>query len=93
MGIQFSVLSTVLALANIALSPLIRDGAGVISQSLLNQSMWVRPYQLSGHSVWFLDIVLKLNLLNNLLLRYYNSLAGFGSRDSGQIMSMVMILL
>ena len=82
-----------LALANIALSPLIRDGTGVISQSLLKQSMWVHPDQLSSHSVWFLDIVLELNLLNNLLLRYHEGLAGFGSRDSSQIMSMVMILL
>ena len=82
-----------LALANIALSLLIRDGAGVISQSLLNQSMRVRPDQLSGHSVQFLGIVLELSLLNNLLLRYHKGLAGFGSRDSGQIMSMVMILL
>ena len=82
-----------LALANIALSPLIRDGAGVISWSLLSQSNQVHPDQLSGHSVWFLDIVLELNLLNNLLLRYHDDLAGFGSRDSDQIMSMVMILL
>ena len=82
-----------LALVNIALSLLIRDGTGVISWSLLDQSMRVHPDQLSGHSVQFQDIVLKLNLLNNLLLRYHDDLAGFGSRDSGQIMSMVMILL
>ena len=82
-----------LALANIALSLLIRDGVGVINQNSLRQSMRVRPDQLSGHSVQFLDLVLKLNLLNNLLLRYHDGLAGFGSRDSGQIMSMVMILL
>ena len=82
-----------LALASIALSLLIRDGARVISWNLLNQSRRVHPDQPSGHSVWFLDIVLKLNLLNNLLLRYHNGLAGFSSRDSGQIMSMVVILL
>ena len=40
-----------------------------------------------------LDLVLELNLLNSLLLRDHDGLAGFGSRDSGQIMSMVMILL
>ena len=40
-----------------------------------------------------LDLVLELNLLNNLLSRDLGGLAGFGSRDSGQIMSMVMILL
>ena len=79
--------------ANIALSLLIRDGAGVISWSLLSQSNRVHPDPLSGHSVWFLDIVLELNLLNNLLLRYQDGLAGFSSRGSGQIMSMVMILL
>ena len=83
----------VLVLVNIALSLLIRDGAGVISRSLLNQSNRVRPDQLSGHSVWFLGLVLELTLLNNLLSRYQDDLAGFGSRDSGQIMSMVMILL
>ena len=82
-----------LALENTALSLLIRDGARVISRSLLDQSNRVRPDQLSGHSVWFLDLVLELNLLNNLLSRYQDGLAGFGSRDSGQIMSMVMILL
>ena len=64
----------------------------MINQSLLNQSKRVCPDQLSGHSVRFLDIILKLNLLNNLLLRDHDGLAGFGSRDSGQIMSMVMIL-
>ena len=82
-----------LTLANIALSLLIRDGVGVINQNSLRQSMRVRPDQLSGHSVQFLDLILKLNLLNNLLLRYHDGLARFGSRDSGQIMSMVMILL
>ena len=82
-----------LALANTALSLPIRDGTGVISRSLLNQSNRVHPDQLSSHSVWFLDLVLELNLLNNLLLRYQDGLAGFDSRDSGQIMSMVMILL
>ena len=40
-----------------------------------------------------LDLVLELNLLNSLLSRDHDGLAGFGSRDSGQIMSMVMILL
>ena len=82
-----------LAPENTALSHLIRDGAGVISQSLLKLSNQVRPGQLSGHSVWFLDLVLKLNLFNSLLLRNQDGLAEFGSRDSGQIMSMVMILL
>ena len=82
-----------LALANTASFLLIKDGARVISRSLLNQSNRVHPDQLSGHSVRFLDLVLKLNLLNNLLLRCHDGLAGFGSRDSGQIMSMVMILL
>ena len=79
-----------LALENTALFLLIKDGAGVIS---LNQSNQVRPDQLSSHSVQFLDLVLGLNLLNNLLSRYQGGLAGFGSRDSSQIMSMVMILL
>ena len=79
--------------ANIVISLLIRDGAGVNGQSLLNQSDRVHPDQLSSHSVRFLDLVLELNLLNNLLSRYQDGLAGFGSRDSGQIMSMVMILL
>ena len=83
----------VLTPVNIALSLLIRDGARVISQSLLNQSNRVHPDRLKGHSVQFLDLVLELNLLNNLLLRYHDNLAGFGSRDSDQIMSMVMILL
>ena len=83
----------VLALVNIALSLLIRDGAGEISRSLLVQSNRVSPDQLNGHSVRFLDLVLELNLLNNLLSRYQDGLAGFSSRDSGQIMSMVMILL
>ena len=46
-----------------------------------------------GHLMNTLDLVLELNLLNNLLSRDRDSLAGFGSRDSGQIMSMVMILL
>ena len=82
-----------LAPGNTALSLLIRDGAGVINRSLLNQSKQVCPDRLSSHSVWFLDLVLKLNLLNNLLLRYQDGLAGFGSRDSSQIMSIVMILL
>ena len=82
-----------LAPVNIALFLLIKDGAGVISQSLLDQSNQVVPDQLSGHSVQFLDLVLKLNLLNNLLLRDQDGLAGFGSRGSSQIMSMVMILL
>ena len=40
-----------------------------------------------------LDLVLELNLLNNLLSGDHDGLAGFGSRDSGQIMSMAMILL
>ena len=40
-----------------------------------------------------LGLVLELNLLNNLLSRYHDGLAGFSSRDSGQIMSMAMILL
>ena len=82
-----------LAPVNIVLSLLIRDGAGVIYLSLLNQSNRVRPDQLSGHSVRLLDLVLELNLLNNLLLRDHAGLVGFGSRYSGQIMSMAMILL
>ena len=82
-----------LAPENTALSLPIRDGAGVISWSLLNLSIRVRPGQLSSHTVRFLDLVLELNLLNNLLSRYQDSLAGFSSRNSGQIMSMVMILL
>ena len=83
----------VLAPRNIASFPLIRDGAGVICPSLLGQSNRVHPDQLSGHSVRFLGLVLELSLLNNLLLRYHDGLAGFSSRDSSQIMSMVMILL
>ena len=75
-------------LANIAISPLTWDGA-----EASNWSLRVHPYQLSSHSVWSLDPVLGLNLLNNLSLRDHNSQAGFGSRDSSQIMSMVMILL
>ena len=73
---------------NIAISPLTWDGTEASSQSLR-----VHPYQLSGHSVWSLDPVLKLNLLNNLSLRDHNSQAGFSSHDSSQKMSMVMILL
>ena len=65
----------------------------VIYPSLLNLSNRVRPDQLSGHSVRFLGLVLELNLLNNLLLRDQDGLVGFGSRYSGQIMSMAMILL
>ena len=76
------------ALVNIAISPLIWDGAETSSQSLQ-----VRSYQLSGHSVQSLDPVLNLNLLNNLSLRDHNDQAGFSSRDSSQKMSMVMILL
>ena len=83
----------VLAPVNIASFPLIRDGAGVIYPSLLNPSNRVCPDRLSGHSVRFLGLVLELNLLNNLLLRDQDGLVGFGSRYSGQIMSMVMILL
>ena len=83
----------VLVPTNIAISPLIRDGAGVICLSLLSQSNRVRLDQLSGHSVRFLDLVLELNLLNNLLLRDLVGQVGFGSRYSGQIMSMAMILL
>ena len=60
---------------------------------MLSLSNRVRLDQLSGHSVRFLDIVLELNLLNNLLLRDHAGLVGFGSRYSGQIMSMAMILL
>ena len=82
-----------LAQADIAISLLIKDGAEVDSRNSLNQSLQVRPYRLKGHSVQSLDPVLKLNLLNNLLLRYQDGLAGFSSRDSDQIMSMVMILL
>ena len=82
-----------LAPANIAISLLIRDGAEANDQSLLSQSNRVRPDQLSGHSVRFLGLVLELNLSNNLLLRDLASLVGFGSRYSGQIMSMAMILL
>ena len=82
-----------LAPANTALFLLIKAGIRVISWSLLNQSNPVHPDQLSSHSVQVLDLVLELNLLNNLLLRYQDGLAGFGSRDSSQIMSMVMILL
>ena len=73
---------------NIVISLLIRDGTEASSQSLQ-----VCPYQLSGHSVRSLDPALELNLLNNLSLRDHDSQAGFGSRDSSQIMSMVMILL
>ena len=83
----------VLAPVNIALFPLIRDGAGVIYLSLLNLSSRVHLDQLSGHSVRPLNIILGLNLLNNLLLRDHAGLVGFGSRYSGQIMSMAMILL
>ena len=73
---------------NIAIFPLTWDGA-----KASNQSLQVCPYQLSGHSVRSLDPVLELNLLNNLSLRDHDSQAGFGSRDSSQKMSMVMILL
>ena len=73
---------------NIAIFSLTWDGTEVSSQSLR-----VRPYQLSGHSVQSLDPVLELNLLNNLSLRDHNGQAGFGSQDSSQKMSMVMILL
>ena len=73
---------------NTAISLLIRDGVGVS-----NWSLQVRLYQLSGHSVRFLDPVLELNLLNNLSSRDHGGQAGFSSRDSSQIMSMVMILL
>ena len=83
----------VLAPVNIALSLLIRDGAGEIYLSLLNLSNRVRPDQLSGHSVRLPDLILELNLLNPLLLRDHAGLVGFGSRYSGQIMSMAMILL
>ena len=83
----------VLAQASIAISLLIRDGAEANNWNLLDQSLQVHPDQLSGHSVRFLDLVLELNLLKNLLLRCQDGLAGFGSRDSSQIMSMVMILL
>ena len=77
----------------VAISLFIRDGVGANNQNLLNQSLWVHLYRLSGHSVWSLDLVLKLNLLKNLSLRYHDGQAGFGSRGSGQIISMVMILL
>ena len=73
---------------NIAISPLIWDGAEASSQSLQ-----AHPYQLSSHSVQSLDPVLELSLLNNLSLRDHNSQAGFGSQDSSQKLSMVMILL
>ena len=73
---------------NIAIFPLTWDGA-----EASNQSLRVCPYQLSGHSVWSLDSVLKLNLLNNLSLRDHDDQAGFSSQDSSQKMSMVMILL
>ena len=82
-----------LALANIAIFLLIRNDAKAINWYLLNLSKQVSSDQLSGHSVWFLDLVLGLSLLNNLLLRDQDGQVGFGSRDSGQIMSMVMILL
>ena len=82
-----------LAPVNIALSLLIRDGAGEIYLSLLNLSNRVRQDQLSGHSVRLLDLIFELNLLNPLLLRDLAGQVGFGSRYSGQIMSMVMILL
>ena len=51
-----------LAPVNTASFLLIKDGARVISLSLLNQSNRVCPDQLSGHSVQFLDLVLELNL-------------------------------
>ena len=73
---------------NIAISPLTCDGAEASNWSLQDH-----PYQLSGHPVQSLDPVLGLIFLNNLYLRDHNGQAGFGSRDSSQIMSMVMILL
>ena len=76
------------ASGNIAISLLTWD-----STEASDWSLWVCPYQLSGHSVQSLDPVLKLNLLKNLSLRDYDGQAGFGSRDSSQKMSMVMILL
>ena len=76
------------ALVNIAISLLIWDGAEVS-----NQSLQVCPYQLSGHLVWSLDPVIRLNQLKNLSLRDHNGQAGFSSQDSSQKMSMVMILL
>ena len=76
------------ALVNIAISLVTWDGTKVSSWSLQ-----VCPYQLSGHSVRSLDLVLELNLLNNLSLRDHNGWAGLGSQDSSQKMSMVMILL
>ena len=82
-----------LAPASIAIFLLIRNSAGVNDLNLLNLSNRVHPDRLSSHSVRFLGLVLGLNLLNNLLLRDHNSQVGFGSRYSGQIMSMAMILL
>ena len=76
------------ALADIVIYLLIRAGTGVSSQNF-----WVHPYRLNGHSVQSLDPVLELNLLKNLSLRDHDGQAGFGSRDSSQKMSMVMILL
>ena len=40
----------------------IPSGAMASNRNLLNQSMRIRPYRLSGHSVWSLDPVLVLNL-------------------------------
>ena len=82
-----------LAPVNTAISLLIRDGTGVNNRNLLILSNRARLGSWSGHLMKTLDLVLELNLLNNLLSRDQGGLAGFGSRDSGQIMSMVMILL
>ena len=82
----------VLAPANIAISLLIRDSAEVNSQNLLNLSNRVCLFSWKGN-LKILGLVLELNLLNNLLLRDLAGQVGFGSRYSGQIMSMAMILL
>ena len=82
-----------LAPADIAISLLIRDGTGVNNQNLLQLSSRVRPRTSSGNLMNALDLVLELNLFNNLLSRDHDSLAGFGSRYSGQKMSLAMILL
>ena len=82
-----------LAPANIATSLLIRDGAEVNNWNLLQLSNQVRLILWDGNPIKILGLVLELNLLNSLLLRDHDGLAEFGSRDSGQIMSMAMILL
>ena len=76
------------ALGNIAIFLLIWNGAWAY-----NRNLQACPYQLNGHPVRSLGLVLGLILLNSLSLRDHDGQAGFGSRGSSQIMSMVMILL